>query len=159
MFYFSILRLPKINGIFGTFSAISENNRLMNDGKVLFDLDVFSKFKNGIEDALRFIMQNSHQIILLFTLKANIGRIINIESKTFKMVMLGLGITGTLTILYSVLEKYGIGKSEVKELGNEFEELSKEIKENIEIIEKQDLKKTSGIETMFERIYKPYKSV
>ena len=159
MFYFSILRLPKINGIFGTFSAISENNRLMNDGKVLFDLDVLSKFKNGIEDALRFIMQNSHQIILLFTLKANIGRIINIESKTFKMVMLGLGIAGTLTILYSVLEKYGIGHSEVKELGNEFEELSKEIKENIEIIEKQDLKKTSGIETMFERIYKPYKSV
>ena len=156
LFYFSIVRLTKINGIFGTFSAISENNRLMNDGKVLFNRDVFSRFKNGIEDALRFIMRNSHQIILLFTLKANIGRIVNIESKTFKTVMLGLGITSALAILYTVLEKYGIGQSEVKELGNEFDELSAEIKQNIE---KQDLKKTSGIETMFERIYKPYKSV
>jgi uncharacterized membrane protein (DUF106 family) len=70
--------------------------------------------------------------------------------------MLGLGIAGVFKLLYSVLEKYGIGESEVKELGNEFEELSKEIKENIE---KQDLKKIPNAETMFERIYKPYKSV
>ena len=156
MFYFSIMRLPKINGIFGTFSAVAENNKHMNDGKVIFDREVFSKFKNGIEDALRFIMQNSHQIILLFTLKANIGNLLKIESKTFKTVMLGLGIAGVFKLLYSVLEKYGIGESEVKELGNEFEELSKEIKENIE---KQDLKKIPNAETMFERIYKPYKSV
>ena len=156
MFYFSVLRLPKINGIFGVFSAISENSKHMNDGKVLFERDMFSKFKNGIEDALRFIMQNSHQIILLFTLKSNIGKITNIKSKTFKTVMISLGIVGALKILYSVLEKYGIGKSEVKELGDEFEELSKEFKENIE---KQDLEQTSGIETMFDRIYKPYKSV
>ena len=162
MFYFSIVRLPKINGFFGTFSAVAENNKHMNDGKVIFDREVFSKFKNGIEDALRFIMLNSHQIILLFTLKANIGNLLKIESKTFKTVMLGLGIAGVFKLLYSVLEKYGIGQSEVKELGNEFEELSKEIKENIENIEnieKQDLKKIPNAETMFERIYKPYKSV
>jgi hypothetical protein len=156
MFYFSIVRLPKINGIGGAFIAVSENNKHMNDGRVLFKLDVFSKFQNGIEDALRFIMQNSHQIIILFTLKSNIGRIINVESKTFKTLLLTGGIAGVFKLLYSVLEKYGIGNSEVKELSNEFQELSKEIQENIE---KTDLKKIPNAETMFERIYKPYKSV
>ena len=156
MFYFSIVRLPKINGIGGAFIAVAENNKHMNDGRVIFKLDVFSKFQNGIEDALRFIMQNSHQIILLFTLKANIGNLLKIESKTFKTILLTGGITGTFKLLYSVLEKYGIGESEVNELGNEFQELSKEIQENIE---KQDLKKIPNPETMFERIYKPYKSV
>lgn len=156
MFYFSIVRLPKINGIGGAFIAVTENNKHMNDGRVMFKLDVFSKFKNGIEDALRFIMQNSHQIILLFTLKANIGNLLKIESKTFKTTLLTGGIAGVFKLLYSVLEKYGIGESEVKELGNEFQELSKEIQENIE---KPDLKKIPNAETMFERIYKPYKSV
>lgn len=156
MFYFSIVRLPKINGIGGAFIAVSENNKHMNDGRVIFKLDVFSKFQNGIEDALRFIMQNSHQIILLFTLKANIGNLLKIESKTFKTILLTGGIAGAFKLLYSVLEKYGIGESEVNELGNEFQELSKEIRENIE---KPDLKKIPNAETMFERIYKPYKSV
>ena len=156
MFYFSIVRLPKINGIGGAFIAVAENNKHMNDGRVMFKLDVFSKFQNGIEDALRFIMQNSQQIIMLFTLKSNIGNLLNIKSKTFKTTLLTGGITGAFKLLYSVLEKYGIGESEVKELGNEFQELSKEIQENIE---KQDLKKIPNPETMFERIYKPYKSV
>jgi len=156
LFYFSIVRLIWQTGFFGAFSVISENIKHMNDGKVLFDRDVFSKYRNKIEETCRFIMENAHQIFLLFTLKLNVGSLLNIESKMFKTTLLTAGITGALKLLYSVLEKYGIGESEVQIVGNEFEELSKEIKENIE---KHDLKKTSAIETMFERIYKPYKSV
>ncbi len=156
LFYFSIVRLIWQTGFAGAFSVVSENIKHMNDGKVLFDRDVFSKYRNKIEETCRFIMENAHQIFMLFTLKLNVGSLLNIESKMFKTTLLTAGITGALKLLYSVLEKYGIGESEVQIVGNEFEELSKEIKENIE---KHDLKKTSAIETMFERIYKPYKSV
>ena len=153
LFYFSIVRLPKINGFGETFSVMSENIKHMNDGKVLFDRDLFSKFKNGVEDALRFIMENAHQIIMLFVLKNTVGNILNMNSKIAKTTFLSLGIFACLFLLFSILEKYGVGKSEVAELKTEINTLSKEIKQNIDA--PPEIKSTN----MFERIYKPYKSV
>ena len=76
------------------------------------------------------------------------------ESKFLKTLLVGSGITGAFKLLYSILEKYGIGESEAKELGNEFETLSKEITDNIEKPNPSNISSS-----MFDRIYKPYKSV
>jgi hypothetical protein len=152
IFYFSIVRLFNVNGFSQSFSVIEENIKHMNDSRVLFGYDLLSKYKNNVEDALRFIMQNSHQIIFLIILKINIGNILNMNSIYLKTATIAVGIASALAILYSVLEKYGIGKSEVAELNKEFEELSQEIKGVADTPIKPNL-------NLFDKIYKPFKSV
>ena len=154
MFYFSIVRLPKLNGLGGAFAAVSANIANMNDGKVVFKHDLVSKFKNNIEEVLKFIVDNAHQIILLFTLKANFKYLFNIDSKFFKTTLALGGFAGAAKLLFSIVQKYGIGDKETQELGSEIANLTAEITSTIEAPDEQ-----SGYQSMFDKIYKPYKSV
>lgn len=163
LFYFSIVRLPTINGIGGAFATLAQNNKHMNDGRVLFKSDIASKFRNNIEEVLKFVTNNAHQIIFLFALKTNFKHLFNIESKMFKTTIAVTGITAAAKLLFSIFEKYGIGDSETQELSKEITNLSVEFNKNFETSKTTDSEsKTSDsneYESMFDRIYKPYKSV
>jgi len=162
-FYFSIVRLPTINGLGGAFSTVAENNKHMNDGRVVFKHDLVSGFKNNIEEVLKFFTNNAHQIIMLFALKTNFIHLFNMESKFFKTTFAIAGITAAVKLLFSIFVKYGIGSEETQELGKEIVNLTAEIQANFEASNTNDAESkttdSNEYESMFDRIYKPYKSV
>jgi hypothetical protein len=156
LFYFSVVRLPTINGL-GVFSTFAENSKHMNDGRVLFKYDIASGFKNNIEEVLKFITSNAHQFIMLFALKSNIKNVLNIDSRILKTTFAVLGITASAKLLFSILEKYGVGNLESKELSNEIVNITSEITSYIEAPEPDETE--TGYKSMFDRIYKPFKTV
>ena len=151
--YFSVLRLPKINGIFGIFREMSKNTEDMNKDKINFS------FNESIEKLLNFIAENLHQIILLFIIKQNFPNILKIDSTLFKTVFIILIIVGILTLLYSILEKHGIGKDEKHEIEKTMEIVSQEFEQNLTESNAKPPVSTTFDEFMLQSLYKPYNKI
>jgi len=155
LFYFSIVRLPTINGLGSAFSTFAQNNKHMNDGKVVFKTELTSGWKTNVEEVLKFVTENAHQIIMLFSLKTNFKHLFNIESKIFKTTFAIGGITAAAKLLFSIFEKYGIGNEEKQELDKQIVNLTAEIKNNIEA----PASTNNEYHDMFEKIYSQYETI
>ena len=90
-------------------------------------------------------------------LKSNIKNVLNIDSRILKTTFAVLGITASAKLLFSILEKYGVGNLESKELSNEIVNITSEITSYIEAPEPDETE--TGYKSMFDRIYKPFKTV
>ena len=152
-FYFSVLRLPKINGIGGIFREMSANNEHMNKEKIKFS------FSESIEKIINFIVENLNQIILLFIIKQNFPNVLKMDSTILKIVFIVLGIIAILRLLYSVLEKNGIGKEEKHEIEKNIEIVSQEFEKSIAESNAKSYVSTSFDEFMLQNMYKPYNKI
>ena len=152
-FYFSVLRLPKINGIGGIFREMSANNEHMNKEKIKFS------FSESIEKIINFLVENVNQIILLFIIKQNFPNVLKMDSTILKIVFIALGIIAILKILYSVLEKNGIGKEEKREIEKNIEIVSEEFEKSVAESNAKPPVSTSFDEFLLQNLYKPYNKI
>ena len=152
-FYFSVLRLPKINGIGGIFREMSANNEHMNKEKIKFS------FSESIEKIINFLVENVNQIILLFIIKQNFPNVLKMDSTILKIAFIALGIIAIIKILYSVLEKNGIGKEEKREIEKNIEIVSEEFEKSVAESNAKPPVSTSFDEFLLQNLYKPYNKI
>jgi hypothetical protein len=132
LFYFSIVRLPKLNGLDGSFATVSANIEHMNDGKVLFRNELIPGWKTNLEDVSKFIMDNAHQIFMFSALSSNFKHLFKIDSAFLKITLAIGGTIGVAGLMFSILQKYGIGNAEKQKLNEQIVSLTAEIKKKIE---------------------------
>ena len=149
--YFSVFRLPIINGIGGIFREMFKNAEDMNKEKIKFS------FSESIEKIINFIVDNFHQIILLFILKQNFPIILNMDSVIAKFIFIAFVVIGVLKLLYSILEKKGIGIEEKKVLESNIEIVSKELERNITESNAKPPSITLHDDFMLKNLYQMYK--
>lgn len=149
--YFSVLRLPIINGIGGIFREMFKNSEYMNKEKIKIS------FSESIEKIINFIVENFHQIVLLYILKQNFPIILNMDSVIVKFIFIALVVIGVLKLLYSILEKKGIGIEEKRVLESNIEIVSKEFERNITESNAKPPTIISQDDFMLKNIYKLYK--
>lgn len=151
--YFSVFRLPKINGIGGIFREMSQNAEDMNKEKIKFS------FNESIEKLINFIAENVHQIVLLFIIKQNFPNVLKMDSTILKIVFIALIVIAILKLLYSVLEKNGIGKEEKRVLESNIEIVSQEFEKSIAESNAKPPVSTSFDEFMLQTLYRPYNKI
>jgi hypothetical protein len=149
--YFSVLRLPIINGIGGIFREMFKNSEYMNKEKIKIS------FSESIEKIINFIVENFHQIVLLYILKQNFPIILNMDSVIVKFIFIALVVIGVLKLLYSILEKKGIGIEEKRVLESNIEIVSKEFERNITESNAKPPTIISQDDFMLKNLYKLYK--
>ena len=160
MFYYSIMK----TGIKNIYSLYKENDAHMNDGRVAFKTELFANFQNKIESFLKVVTNNFHEIVLFFSIRQHFADMFSLSSNFLKTVFLGPGIISVFKIIYSVLEKYGIGKEEMESVAKGISEINK----NVDLYDYVETKfkkeedpkseKEHFFANMFERIYNPYKT-
>lgn len=153
LFYFSIVRLPKLNGLDGSFATASANIEHMNDGKVLFRSELIPGWRTHVEDVSKFIMNNAHQIIMFSALSSNFKHLFKIDSAFLKITLAIGGTVGVAALMFSILQKYGIGNAEKQKLNEQIVNLTAEIKKNIETPASND-----ESYDMIENIYKQFET-
>jgi hypothetical protein len=149
--YFSVFRLPIINGIGGIFREMFKNAEDMNKEKIKFS------FSESIEKIINFIVDNFHQIVLLFILKQNFPIILNMDSVIAKFIFIALVVIGVLKLLYSILEKKGIGIEEKRVLESNIEIVSKELERSITESNAKPPSITLQDDFMLKNLYQLYK--
>jgi hypothetical protein len=149
--YFSVFRLPIINGIGGIFREMFKNAEDMNKEKIKFS------FSESIEKIINFIVDNFHQIVLLFILKQNFPIILNMDSVIAKFIFIALVVIGVLKLLYSILEKKGIGIEEKQVLESNIEIVSKELERSITESNAKPPTIISQDDFMLKNLYRMYK--
>lgn len=154
LFYFSIVRLPTINGLGGSFAAASANIDHMNDGKVMFKPELTSGWKTNVEDVLKFVTDNAHQFVIFSALTSNFKHLFQFDSAVLKFTLAIGGTFGVAGVIFSVLKKYGIGNEEKQELDKQIVNLTIEIKKNLETPVSNN-----EYHDMFEKIYSKYETI
>ncbi len=114
-------------------------------------------FSESIEKIINFIVENFHQIVLLYILKQNFPIILNMDSVIVKFIFIALVVIGVLKLLYSILEKKGIGIEEKRVLESNIEIVSKEFERNITESNAKPPTIISQDDFMLKNIYKLYK--
>jgi hypothetical protein len=159
-FYYSIMK----TGIKSLYSLYQENDANMNDGRVAFKTELFGNFQNGIENFLKVITNNFHEIVWFFSIRRNFADMFTLSSNYLKTLFLGPGIMAIFKIIYHVLSKYGIGTEELNAVSQGISEINKNvdftnyIEKKFEKEEDPNQAKEHFFANMFEKIYHPYKT-
>ena len=149
--YFSVFRLPIINGFWGMFREMFKNAEDMNKEKIKFS------FSESIEKIINFIVENFHQIVLLFILKQNFPIILQMDSVIAKFIFIALVVIGVLKLLYSILEKKGIGIEEKKEIEKNIDIVAQELERSIAESNAKPPTIISQDDFMLKNLYRLYK--
>jgi CRISPR/Cas system-associated protein Csx1 len=128
-----------------------KNAEDMNKEKIKFS------FSESIEKIINFIVDNFHQIVLLFILKQNFPIILNMDSVIAKFIFIALVVIGVLKLLYSILEKKGIGIEEKQVLESNIEIVSKELERSITESNAKPPTIISQDDFMLKNLYRMYK--
>ena len=159
-FYYSLLK----TGVSSLYSLYKTNDAHMNDGRVAFKPELFGGFINNIENFLKIITNNFHEILLFFTMRHSLSSMFSFSSNFLKASFLVPGITIILKIIFNVLSKYGIGKEEMETVAQGVSEINSKV-DIYDYVEKKfkqeespEGQKQNYFTNMFDRIYDPYKT-
>ena len=80
LFYYSVLK----TGFKDLYSLYKTNDAHMNDGRVAFKTELFGNFQSGIENFLKVITNNFHEIVLFFSIRKNFSNMFSLSSNYLK---------------------------------------------------------------------------